>query len=180
MWMKKKIHPNFKSLNPSVTNIEKISKRIGEALRYQSEFEKKTSPSETKNEWKNKELRQSFKINLAEIDRLYYIHFFNHGIDREFRMIARMDQNNHQLPLYVKLEARCDYDGFEKYGSGYIYISRDVSLFMNLVIVDAYNKDDILKSLAQDGIKIKKYSSFHDERELFQEAVESYLELYNF
>lgn len=171
---KKNTHPNFKSLNPSITNADCMYNRIGEALRHQRDFEKKTSPLEMK-EWEYEKL-QSFEINLAEVDRLYYIHFFNHGIDREFRMIARV-KLHHQPPLYVKLEARCDKDGFEKFGSGYVYISRDASLFIKLVIMDTDNKNDIFKSLARDGIEIDKYDYCE---ELLQEAVESYLELYHF
>lgn len=143
-------HPHFNSLNPNVKTAEEIDEYLYEALNYQHTFEKRTTPWEAQ-QWDYEEL-QRFNIDLEKIDRLYYIFYNNDGVSggRDFKMIARMDNDLEKQPIYLEMFASCDYTGFDCQGSGHIFISKDANLFMKLVLSEAEN--DVDKSLIYDSL----------------------------
>lgn len=142
-------HPDFKSIDPSVRDAQDMDDYIAEALWYQSNFDRRTTPWEM-NEWDYDQL-QSFNIDLTEVDRLYHIYFYEEAYSgRDYRFIARVNYNN-QL-LYVELTAGCDYCQ----GRGFIFVSKDPNLFMQLVLTSEHNKDLVYQSLMEDGIEIER------------------------
>ena len=66
----------FQSLNPKISRWEEVKSYIGEALRDQHMFEKRTTPWELNQGGNNNcyNLLQEFRINPKDIDRLYYIY----------------------------------------------------------------------------------------------------------
>ena len=141
----------FKSVKPEVKKADDIDDYVGEALSYQYQFEKRTSPWEAA-QWDYDKL-QAFKIDTNKVDRLYHIYNFDDGVgDRDFELIVRLEHEGR--PLYVELSAGCDYTGFDCQGSGIIFVSRDANLFMKLVLKQVRNKDVIYESLRADGIQV--------------------------
>ena len=124
-----------------------------EALSYQSTFDRRTTPWEVQY-WDYKDLR-AFEIDLERVDRLYHISFFDvaNG-DREFEMIGRMQYKGE--PIYVELNAGCDFTGFDCQGEGNIVISRDANFFMKHLLRSKREKDIIYKALADDGIEVEE------------------------
>ena len=130
-------HPNFKSLIPSITNIEKTYEYIVLPLRFQKKFRKRSSPLEQK-EWDEKKLK-SFKINPKEIDRLYVINkpgtiddddeSDEYIVRRHYHLVARIDRKGFKNKIYIEMVAFCSL----KNGIGTIYVSSDLNLFMNIM-----------------------------------------------
>ena len=92
------------------------------------------------------------------MNRLYYISFFEDYVKaRAFEMIARMEYEGR--PLYVELNANCDYSGFDCQGDGFIIVGRDANLFMkDALAIERENlkKDLIYKSLQNDSIHVEE------------------------
>ena len=153
--MELKTHPEFRSAEVTVRDADTMDDYLGEALFHQHMFDKRTTPWEVK-EW-DYDFLQEFRIDLEKVDRLYHIWHMNDNVsNREFQFIARMDYEG--KPLYVELIASCDYTGFECQGGGYIFISRDPSLFMKVVLSegDHLNKKLIHQLLQEDMIYIEE------------------------
>ncbi|XP_066944386.1 uncharacterized protein [Macrobrachium rosenbergii] len=152
-----KTHPDFKSVDPAVTDADTMDENMWTALAYQYMFDRRTTPWEMA-QWDHDEL-QSFKVDLEKVDRLYYIYFHDdESFGQEYAMIARMDHKG--LPLYVELSASCDYTGFDCQGQGVIFVSRDANLFMKLCITRECNRDLIYQSLEEDGIQVEEQTEY--------------------
>ena len=160
-----KTHPDFKSLDAEVQNADTMDDYVGEALSYSYMFEKRTTPWEAQH-WDYDAL-QKFEIDVEKVDRLYYIYHTDHAGGQDFKMIARMEYE--EAPLYVELDAGCDYTGFECQGNGVIYVSRDANLFMKLVLSkeDSLNRNLIYKSLREDRIYVEEDNDYDNYSNMF-------------
>ena len=91
-------HPDFKTVHPEVCDARTMHQYVGHHLAHQDDFDKITPPGERRN-WDEGQLRK-FKINLRDIDRLYYISnkkrcwCVEAGAPYQTRMIARMVYKN--------------------------------------------------------------------------------------
>ena len=141
---------SFKSIDPRITCTDDIDDLIGYSLSYQHTFNKTTAPWEMKN-WMEDEL-ENFMIDHMKIDRVYYIYHFDDDCSgQDFELIARMTYKSQ--PLYVQMNAGCDYTGFDCQGDGSIYVSRDADMFMKTVLDDRkHSIDHIYELLMADGI----------------------------
>ena len=161
--MSLKTHPNFNSVVPKVQDAKTMNVLVSEPLMYQYEYKKKTTPWEAK-QWDPEALRR-FEIKLENIDRLYCIGLYCIGIS--FAIIARLEYEEDSL--YIIMMG--NYDCFR---SGYIFITKDVNVFIKVVIPDLFfivsdgeyisNKNLIYNSLREDGIYVeeeKEIESIH-------------------
>ena len=150
---------SFKSLNSEISDIKTLKEYIGEILKYQkyqTMFKKKILSME-RNKWNYNEL-ENFKINLENIDRLYYISHYNEDGITELEVVCRMQYNNNDnnLPIYFILIF--DYDTSEFLsGKGYIYMTKSPKLFMTIIFpnLPIYNHQlnyRMYESLKEDGI----------------------------
>ena len=181
-----KTHPNFKTANPKISNVDAIYDYIGKAFSNQNRYIKTTTPWEEKH-WNKREL-QNFEINLDDIDRLYYIDYYSdYRMDYDlarYRLVVRIEYNgrgccsngsngtlnqNHQDHVYVELIAGYDnhYPPERKFtrAEHVIFVSRDASLFMSLVLRNP--KDPIYEFLAEDGIIIDQQQKEYDVNSTF-------------
>ena len=172
-----KTHHNFKTVNPKFSHAGSIYNYIEEALSNQHRFDKITTPWEKK-QWDELEL-QNFKINVEDIDRLYYIyHFDDDQRTKRYKLVVRMkysgggyrdsnihkqqqeDEHNH---LYVELFARYDiFNPCMMSQKQVIFVSRDPNLFMKLVLKNKCQKPLIHQFLAEDGIIIDQQQTDYD------------------
>ncbi|XP_068206571.1 uncharacterized protein [Palaemon carinicauda] len=159
-----KTNADFISIDPEVTDADTLCDFVGGALMYQYMFERRTTPWEM-TEWDYDDL-QAFKIDLGEIDRLYYVYFYDDGTSgQDYRLIGRVEHKGQ--PLYVELVASCDYTGFDCRGGGVIFVSRDANLFMRLVLTSDCKKDLIYQSLEEDGIEVEAQTEYDACRRMF-------------
>ena len=159
---------HFKSVDPAVIDTTTIKKYLREPLGHQYIFDHRTTPWE-RQQWDYDEL-QSFKIDVGKIDRLYHIRTTDiNESDREYELIARLQYKGQ--PLYVELNASCDFTGFDCQGGGAIFVSRNASLFMRLVLTSGNKKDLIYESLAEDGIEVEEQSEFDACQRIFRKNV---------
>ena len=159
---------HFKSVDPAVIDTTTIEDYLWEPLDFQYMFDRRTTPWEIQ-QWDHDEL-QSFKIDVGKIDRLYHIHTTDiNESDREYELIARLQYKGQ--PLYVELNASCDFTGFDCQGGGAIFVSRNASLFMRLVLTSGNKKDLIYESLAEDGIEVEEQSEFDACQRIFRKNV---------
>ena len=142
-------HPNFKSAVPNFTSANDIDECIGRALHHQNKckFRRATTPWEM-NEWDYNEL-QAFEVHVQEIDRLYHIKS-EEPDGCWYELIARLEKKNKEH-FYVDLKAKCSFSGFLSEGSGLIYISKDINIFMQTV-VEPELKESIYDFLIKDGM----------------------------
>ena len=170
------MHPNFKNIFPDAlfTSIDSIIEYMNVEIRinnteeydiinpfnHQDTFKKRTLPWET--QFWNKELLESFKIKLEEIDRIYYIrNYYNSVWVYEFDLLFRINYKG--SPLYVKMLAFCDYLGFSKFGVGSISVFFNPIYFMKCI-------DDKMKFLPQKYKNII-YQSLRDDIDLYQNNI---------
>ena len=124
----------------------------------QSALLKKTTPWELEKYWENDNIKlQRFRFDFGKkIDRFYYVEVEkskNYSI-----LIARLkdedEENNNYIYFELMAMGRCPY----AFDAGILFFSRDVHVFMNLVLPNYYNrkinKDLICNSLQKDGIYI--------------------------
>ena len=136
-------HPNFESLDSTIKNINDIEEYMHYPLLHQYNFEKNTTPFE------NNYFLNQFRITIEDIDRLYFIKIYK--IEKDiFNLIVRMQYEG--KPLYVEM---CAINFI--YCIGDIYITRDVNIFMNVVLNQYYDffdtnyKNLIYQSLMEDN-----------------------------
>ena len=149
-------HPNFRSLNPFVKDAETVDEYLEEALFYQDNFDKRTTPWEAQ-QWDPEALRE-FMINLEKIDRLYYICHENDCVGYRTIMVARMEFEDYQY-YYVQLAASYNNKNSCYLDWGSIFISKDANIFMKLVLAELqedFNKDPIYASLREDSIYVEE------------------------
>ena len=167
------IHPNFKSLIPKVQNFTDIEQIIYKPLLYQDGFSISTTPLEMRN-WNDKLPDQL--ITIKNIDRLYDIGYINTiNDDHYFNLIARMEYKNN--PLYVEMRAHDD--NYES--GGYIYISKDANIFMNVVLSGIYDiktKNRIYESLREDGVYVKEEEEEEDKEKNIKKTMPNTLSYY--
>ena len=157
-------HPNFKSADERVKDVNTLNKLLFDALRYQHEYDlRMTTPGEI-DIWDKDEL-QKLKIDLENIDRLYHI-FSDTNYDKYCHMICRMHYKGHLLyleffafhqefhPVY-RTESR----------SGGIFVSRDAFLFMYLIQTSFFRSQmyPINKLLEKDDIQINDQYPYNDD-----------------
>lgn len=118
------------------------------SLEYQYMFVRKTSPWE-RSEWLDEDL-DGFKLELEEVDRLYYIFQNNYDENYQFfNILARVcHEGSH---LFVELSASCDYTGFDCQGFGDIFVTRSANIFFQVLMRNDYDRDAIRASLLSDG-----------------------------
>ena len=145
---------------------------LGEALHYQYMF-----THQTPMEMDYDELEEdNIEIDLEKVDRVYHIKFSDYcGVgERDFEFIGWMQYGKEEeKPLYVEMIASCDLMGFQSYGGGHIYVSRDADLFMDMVLnEEKHDIYSIYQSLAEDGIRAeKKWESYNwNPTEYYQEV----------
>ena len=148
--------PHFISINPRLRNISDIPSFIGTSLSYQDNFNKIISPSE-RSRWSDEQL-STFKIIPDQITRVFFIKSVEtyDDADGKFLMHVRMKYNDRDL--YVELS------GFnepipgssEMSAHGTIYISEDVSLFLEVVQTALYPIDLVRQLLTKDDIVLNR------------------------
>ena len=148
---------DFKSVDPRITCRKDIKYMIREALMFQRMFHKRTSPWEIK-KWDYDKLK-NFKIEPDNIDRLYYIHHEDNCYGRNFHLVARAVYEKGP-PLYVELDASCDFTGFDCQGGGRIYVSWDADIFMKTVLHERFPIDQIYDLLLADGADVDRISKY--------------------
>ena len=141
-------HPDFKSLDPYITDAEGISRRIRKALRYQYLFDRKTTPWE----FCPSKLR-GINVNVEKIDRLYRIRKLRRRRGSIYELICRMDYKG--VPLYVALHAR---GNFSSQCGGLIFVTRDASTFTRAIF---FPPQAMYKSLAEDDINVNHHHHHH-------------------
>ena len=154
-----KFHPNFKSADPEITKSLNIDIKLGSLgliISNQHLFSRHTTPYEIK-QWDKRELN-SFKIEYSQIDRLY-IFLCNNWWDNEihYDLIIRIkykDESN----IYAYLTTECIIIDENHFIYGSIFISRDVKIFMRLVLNQFWNIDNVYKFLEYDGIYLKVHN----------------------
>ncbi|XP_071550327.1 uncharacterized protein [Panulirus ornatus] len=152
-----KTHENFKSFVPGVTDAESIDETVGYALCYQYMFERKTSPWEMAR-WEDGELQQ-FRIEVQDVDRLYYINHFDDGVSgSSFAMLVRVVYKGAEL--FVELNANCDYTGFDCQGGGEIFLTLNANLFSKVLICNEYDMELLYEALARDGYHIEGQNEY--------------------
>ena len=157
-------HKDFKSIDPRVRDAEMMNDFLFLPLYYQNMFYKMTTPGE-KRIWGVYEL-SGFRINLEEVDRLYYIYSgsnyissdFRRGLNWDFCMVGRMDHNRGSL--YIFLTASCDDFGFMWAWNSRIFISGDADLFMKVVATSELRLKCIYQSLTEDGIPFHQVTEY--------------------
>ena len=168
-----KTHPNFKSADPNIKDVNKIYDYMSEPLAYQDTFKREMIPNIIPN-------LNSFKINLEKVDRLYYLHYENDD-NTEYSMVIRLVAHEGLPPLYVKLVACHDSnDSFDERGAwGILFISADVDLFMKVITectlynYESYERNPIYNFLQkEDGIRVEREFDKNDVK--FQEAKKIY------
>ena len=174
------LHPNFKSLDPNFTDIETIYNYLRYPFIFQSDFLKKTTPSEKKM-WRERKL-QSFKIILEKIDRLYYINVNIDDFNQEitYHLLAR--QNKGYKKLYIEMRCVVCNKGDEYNSKGLIFISFNLNIFMQII---SRNLATEIKTLIYRFIEEDGDYSFHfndDEavplllKNLCQETIYKYVD----
>nr|BDT62463.1 MAG: hypothetical protein [Melicertus latisulcatus pemonivirus] len=93
----------------------------GEALTYQHEFEKRTSPWELAS-WDYDDKLHEFKFDSDKVDRIYHIYNIDDREYKEIDLMVRMVHKNSKF-LYARFRASCDSTGFDCNGGRDIYIS---------------------------------------------------------
>nr|BDT62584.1 MAG: hypothetical protein [Metapenaeus ensis majanivirus] len=141
----KPLFHTFYSLVSSITTANDISNSIeglDYVLRHQKRLIKKTSP------WERKELWDLDNISITpkNVDRVYYISN-NESRERKekkekhYEFLARIVPGHHhryEMPLYVKLDARCDrvdpfYCNDEIKLEGSIYVTANPQIFLSMI-----------------------------------------------
>ena len=168
-------HPDFKSADKRIRDANGINECLFNALYYQNEYDlRMTTPGE-KHLWDKDEL-QKFEINLELIDRLYFIYSRDMVNDKIYEMICRMHYKGKPLyiefhayhhmkfnPLYQPNHFRCRCNNCKNIRCGKIFISRDVKLFMRLVLKTHYDNEILIyNSLKEDGIEIEDQWQYND------------------
>ncbi|CAL4088240.1 unnamed protein product [Meganyctiphanes norvegica] len=147
----------FKSLVPTINNIDNIEELVGYALIYQYMFVKRTSPWEMQS-WDYNEL-ENFKVDLNKVDRLYYIEHFDDSVNsRTYEILVRMDYRGEHI--FVRLSAGCDFTGFDCQGDGEIYITRNPNIFLKSIVDRHHNPSLIYQNLLEDGYRVEEPSEF--------------------
>ena len=162
-----KFHPNFKSVHPAIANeFDFFRIHFSHHCGF-SAMVKKTTPLEMNN-WKSEEL-QSFRINLRNIDRLYHTSDSLYLNTDMWEYIIRIQPDDGGNPIYIQVMAERRYcmsngENGKIKGGGFIYLSRDASMFMNVVLRSDINKIPIYQSLREDGIQYEDQTEFDDEK----------------
>ena len=152
-----KFHPNFKSANPKITKASTLNIKLGDIWQYQYLFDRYTTPHEIK-QWDKQEL-SSFKIEYSQIDRLYIFMCSGWSDDSIYYDVMFRMKYKDESDIYVHLIAECtliDDDDNESI-CGSFYISRDVKIFMGILLNEYENLDNVYKLLEYDDIYIKTY-----------------------
>ena len=144
-----KTHPHFKSIYSDIENIDIVNEMFEKALCFQYRYERRTS------RWENflwfHSVLHSFKIDLEEVDRLYYICHYKNNCEFKFCLIVRLDHNGKMI--YAKMIGKYS-DGSE--GGGTIFVSHNVNTFMNFVLTSDDKSNRIRHFLKkEDGIRVK-------------------------
>lgn len=152
--MTQQTHLQCKSIGSDVPNIEKIQRVLKKALTHQEKFEKGMLPWEEK-KIKNWREVQKFKIDLEQIDRLYY---FNQTKDEYaelyFQMKARVINNEGKHFYFDLTYSHNCIHGCCYYNSGNVFFTADVNYFMR-IFAPKNKKKLISQSLKEDGIKLQ-------------------------
>lgn len=145
-------HPNFKSLQAEVKNVNDIEKLVGHAFCYQYMFERRAPPWESRL-WDWEELQQ-IKVETDKINRLYSIAYYNDGVSgSNFYLLVRMEyEHTEGRHVFMELTASCDYTGFDCQGGGEIYTTVNPNLFCKVITGPPIQEmEDIRRSLTEDG-----------------------------
>ena len=154
----------FKSYFPDINTREEMIEKIGDALIHQQAFDKRTSPWET-NDWSHTELKD-FQINVECIDRLYHLSTETGIItDFDWDLYCRID--HHGTKYFTHMHASCDYyphctsipphcSGFYVLDVGRITITKLPDFFLNNIISNHQNLDQIYLALLDDNYAIDK------------------------
>ena len=161
----------FKSINSKITDLKKLERLIYEPILYQDTFEKRTTP------W-DKEKYKDFKFEAKDIDRLYYFGDEEPGDGEVWEVIFRITYKD--KPLYIQMCANCDNSGFQCYGYGNFYMSRNPNIFFPCVLKSRHNPDRIYQFLKEDGIQIEKYEPNTLMYKFLEDTIREYTDEYYF
>ena len=192
------LHPNFRSIVSDVQSLDEINSKLKNKpndkiitttittdynpINFQHDFLKATPPQEEKL-WLKTDL-QKFKIDLQQIDRLYYI---NNETDNEssssYDLIVRLNNYyyycNEEGPLYAHLGAcTSNFGSSSSSSSGFIFVTTNVYIFLLLITPDKL-LDVVFDSLSDEERKhvVKSYHHHIINVENLQDAEERYHEL---
>ena len=128
----------------------RIVEFMGEALQYQSIYEKRTSPWE-REKWKELD---EFTIDEKLVDRVYYLRHTDDVGDREFDLVGRMEYNNNQK-VYFILRAGCDFTGCNCQGGGSVFVTLDPQQLLHSLLPH-HMPNDIWEFMVQeDGLNVE-------------------------
>ena len=144
-----KKHLNFQSFDPQILKAVEIPFKINGALYCQNDLTRIPIFKERDN-W-NLETLRKIKINVEQIDRIYFIYFNRDKFISEFEIVARMDykdidddDDNDKL-VYVHLIASLNHRYEPKYqGRGNIIVGRNYNFFVKEICVPEEIKNYIL------------------------------------
>ena len=127
-----KFNTNFMSVDPTFVDIQLLQSVFDVLCCRDKCIARWTTPYEV-GDWENNTL-DSFTVDIRNVDRLYYLHS---GMYFHYAVVRVVDRDS--APLYVLLDIVVDYDGLSFINhkcshSGYIFVSRDVNMFMRLVL----------------------------------------------
>ena len=111
IWPGPKTHPDFQSLFPKFSNAEILYDYLCGVLCHQNKHCRSTPPREM-HRWNNDDSElQKFKIDLEQVDRLYYLDDSETGIGdgKYYIMICRMQYEGESLYIafYAKAQFFC-------------------------------------------------------------------------
>ena len=148
----------FKSYSTKINSQEDIDDELVLPLSYQYMFDKRTSPWEMK-DWDQDDLN-TFNIQPEKIDRLY--HIVADDEDQNFRsweLCCRLDHKGEKY--FVEMYANCDYTGFDCQGGGHICITKLADFFLNNMVTNDQNPEQIYMALLEDGYDVQEPDPLH-------------------
>ena len=171
--MSQTYHPNFKSFDRYVKEVEVMHYIIRDRLEDLDDIQRQTTPWEI-DAWNADELK-SFEIDFKSIDRLYYIDILAPWGGRRFHMIGRKDCDGQLIYFHLQSVSKCDCENERDC----MNVSKDVRLFMRYVnLWTPFNSNnEIDEVLMEDGINVEVYPHFDIERCVHVMEVESLEEI---
>ena len=105
---------------------------------------------------------KTFELDINNIDRIYHFRYetIESGYDLEF--VVRFQDKS--TPVYVQIIA--DFHYREGY-AGSIFMSKDSSLFLNLILKAHHKDEEIYKLFREDGIDIEIYNPSEKHKNLY-------------
>ena len=156
------LHPNFKSINSTVNDIEKLYEYFGYFLEYQDVFIKRELSFEfnnNNNNNNNKSNLEDLEIALKDIDRLYFINKCQVDYEERYLLLARIEHRESGRHVYVELSSIYD---FLPFPHGLIYMSFDPHIFMKATCwkVNTETRKLMHQSIRNDGCYVGELDTY--------------------